>query len=409
LRISAWLAPTNAVVAASMAAPTVVYPWLGLLSALPLMGFWGVMQGYGQLSQRYRDLSDLHGFVGRVGRSLDLDEIVHGAATEVAALLRAARAGIVVFDQRGDARRADIGSPLPLLPTVPTDPAWAAVFAAGVPTELVLQADGPLAELAAIGNVIAAPVGDGESMVGLIVVANARAPPPFRNNGLVRLGTVAEQFAPNLRKACCTSASTSRRHDSLTGLPSRSRSSASSTPNWRRCTSPTTPGRSGVDGPRRFKEVNDTLGHHAGDTVLADFAGRLSMLRPADLLARLAGDEFALLAMRTDQAEISALAGQLVEAARRPFTIDGLEVVVTMSIGVAPATLPASDANTLLRRADIAMYTAKHRHTGFELYREEIDRRTPPAWRCSAICATRSRPGTCRCSSNPSSISAAAW
>ena len=109
LRISAWLAPTNAVVAASMAAPTVVYPWLGLLSALPLMGFWGVMQGYGQLSQRYRDLSDLHGFVGRVGRSLDLDEIVHGAATEVAALLRAARAGIVVFDQRGDARRAAIG------------------------------------------------------------------------------------------------------------------------------------------------------------------------------------------------------------------------------------------------------------------------------------------------------------
>ena len=381
LRISAWLAPTNAVVAASMAAPTVVYPWLGLLSALPLMGFWGVMQGYGQLSQRYRDLSDLHGFVGRVGRSLDLDEIVHGAATEVAALLRAARAGIVVFDQRGDARRADIGSPLPLLPTVPTDPAWAAVFAAGVPTELVLQADGPLAELAAIGNVIAAPVGDGESMVGLIVVAERQgATGSFRNNDLVRLATVAEKFAPNLRKALLHQRfDFEARHDSLTGLPNRA--------SFERIVNAQLAAMHISDDAwpvvmlmdlDRFKEVNDTLGHHAGDTVLADFAGRLSdVLRPDDLLARLAGDEFALLAMRTDQAEISALAGQLVEAARRPFTIDGLEVVVTMSIGVAPATLPASDANTLLRRADIAMYTAKHRHTGFELYREEIDRRTP--------------------------------
>ena len=381
LRISSWLAPTNAVVAATIAAPTVVYPWLGLLSVLPLVAFWGVMQGYGRLSQRYRDLSDLHGFVGRVGRSLDLDEIVHSAVAEVTTLLRAARASIVVFDQRGELRRADFGAPLPQLPTRPNDPAWAEVFAAGAPVELPIHADGPLAELATIGNVLAAPVGDGESLVGLIVVAERQgAEGHFRSNDMERLATVAEQFAPNLRKALLHQRiDFEARHDSLTGLPNRA--------SFERLVNAELAAMHISDEAwpvvmlmdlDRFKEVNDTLGHHAGDTVLSDFAGRLSgVLRPDDLLARLAGDEFALLAMRADQAEIRTLAEQLVEAARRPFTIDGLEVVVTMSIGVAPATLPASDANTLLRRADIAMYTAKHRHTGFEFYREEIDRRTP--------------------------------
>ena len=380
LRISVWLAPTNAAVAASMVAPTLVNPWLGLLSLLPLIGFWGVTKGYGQLSQRYRDLSDLHGFVGRVGRSLDIDEIVHAAVTEVAALLRAARAGIVVFDQRGEPRRSDIGIPLPLLPTCPAAEAWAEVFAAGEAVALA-PGDGPLAELAAIGTVLAAPVGDGESLVGIIVVAERQgASDHFRSNDLTRLTTVAEQFAPNLRKALLHQRiDFEARHDALTGLPNRA--------SFERLVNAELAAVHVADDAwpvvmlmdlDRFKEVNDTLGHHAGDTVLADFAGRLSsVLRPDDLLARLAGDEFALLAMRGDEAEIRTLAEQLVEVARRPFTIDGLEVVVTMSIGVAPTTLPTPDANTLLRRADIAMYAAKHRHTGFELYREEIDRRTP--------------------------------
>ena len=127
----------------------------------------------------------------------------------------------------------------------------------------------------------------------------------------------------------------------------------------------------------RFKEVNDTLGHHAGDALLIDFSNRLQgVLQPGDVLARLAGDEFALLCRRTVDG-MHQFAGQLLHEARRPFTIAGLEVVVTMSVGLAPLVGSVKDASTVLRRADIAMYTAKHQHTGYELYREEIDRRTP--------------------------------
>ena len=127
----------------------------------------------------------------------------------------------------------------------------------------------------------------------------------------------------------------------------------------------------------RFKEVNDTLGRGAGDAVLLHFTRRIQgLLTPADVLARLAGDEFALLTVG-DLASVHALAKTLVEAARQPFVIDEVELVVTMSIGVAPARGVASDAPSLLRRADIAMYAAKNRHTGYELYGEQIDRRTP--------------------------------
>jgi diguanylate cyclase (GGDEF)-like protein len=382
LRISVWLAPANATVAAAVAAPTIVDPWLGPLSLMPLVAFWGVMQNYGHLNQRYRDLVDLHGFVGRVGTSLDLDVILNAAAAEVASLLRAARTAIVAFGPEGS-RRVDIGDPLPQLPTAVGDPTWSAVFAAGRAVGLAVtgtDAHGELAELAAVGNVLAAPVGDGESIVGLIVVADREgAQGRFLTTDVARLATVAEQFAPSLRKALLHQRiDHEARHDALTGLPNRA--------SFERIVDARLHSVHLRDDELpvvmlmdldRFKEVNDTLGHHAGDRVLTEFARRISdNLRSGDLLARLAGDEFALLALRR-QGEIRALAQHLVDIARRPFSIDGLEVVVTMSIGVAPATLPTPDANTLLRRADIAMYAAKHRHTGFEMYREEIDRRTP--------------------------------
>jgi len=127
----------------------------------------------------------------------------------------------------------------------------------------------------------------------------------------------------------------------------------------------------------RFKEVNDTLGHHAGDLLLQRFSERIrSALGPDDVLARLAGDEFALLVHDTPEAVVE-LARRMLDDARQPFTIDGLDVVVTMSVGVAPLEFGDLDASPLLRRADIAMYAAKHRHTGVELYRDDIDRRTP--------------------------------
>ncbi len=392
LGMSVWFAPTNALVASAVVAPTLISPWLLILSAVPLAAVWALMQSYGRLEQRFRDLDDLHGFVGRVGRSLDLEEVMTSAVDEIGSLLRVRRAAIVVFGGEHPMHHST-GAPFPDLPVAHDDPRWVDVL--GVRKAQLLGAAECNAlgfhALAACGQVLCAPVRDGDIVVGLIAVAEREgAEDHFRPGDAVRLHTLAEQIAPNLRKALLHHRiEFEARHDALTGLPNR--------PSFERLcdlalSKPPLPnadssGLALAGGEvlgvvmlmdlDRFKEVNDTLGHHAGDAVLDDFARRLKgLLGPDDVLARLAGDEFALLTFRNLES-VHELAARLVDEARQPFHIDGLDVVVTMSIGVAPATTDKRDATSLLRQADIAMYTAKSRHTGYELYSEAIDRRTP--------------------------------
>jgi diguanylate cyclase (GGDEF)-like protein/PAS domain S-box-containing protein len=110
----------------------------------------------------------------------------------------------------------------------------------------------------------------------------------------------------------------------------------------------------------RFKDVNDTLGHAAGDELLVAAATRIeNIVRAGDLVARLGGDEFVVV-MRDldDPTEAVRAAGRLVEEFRAPFTPGGAELYATASVGVAIAT-DAGDAGDLLREADSAMYAAK--------------------------------------------------
>jgi predicted signal transduction protein with EAL and GGDEF domain len=102
-----------------------------------------------------------------------------------------------------------------------------------------------------------------------------------------------------------------------------------------------------------------------------------SLLGPGDVLARLAGDEFAILCHRADDDQVSELAQAVVRSGGSPVTLDGLEIVVTVSVGVAAITDADHDPLQPMRRADIAMYNAKWQRTGVEFYRDEIDRRTP--------------------------------
>ncbi|MBL8834179.1 MAG: EAL domain-containing protein [Rhodospirillales bacterium] len=113
----------------------------------------------------------------------------------------------------------------------------------------------------------------------------------------------------------------------------------------------------------RFKEVNDTLGHAAGDEVLREVARRLSpLLRQSDTLARLGGDEFAAILPGAGNAEIAShLAGRLSAALHVPMTVAGKRLVVGMSVGVAFCPNHGTDANQLMSRADRAMYQSKRR------------------------------------------------
>ncbi|GAP38699.1 diguanylate cyclase [Piscinibacter sakaiensis] len=119
----------------------------------------------------------------------------------------------------------------------------------------------------------------------------------------------------------------------------------------------------------RFKPVNDTLGHHVGDRVLAEVARRLrEVAREQDGVGRLGGDEFAVLqAGAADDLQACGMAERLLAALQRPMTIDGHRIVVGASIGIARPPADGSDAATLLRRADQAMYVAKARGCGLHL------------------------------------------
>jgi diguanylate cyclase (GGDEF)-like protein len=118
-----------------------------------------------------------------------------------------------------------------------------------------------------------------------------------------------------------------------------------------------------------FKEVNDSLGHHAGDDLLRQIGPRLRpALRHDDLLARLGGDEFAVLLPSADLDEAEALAERLRELVLRPMTVEGIRLHVGVSIGVAGAPVPAATVEELLRCADVAMYAAKAGRTGVHVY-----------------------------------------
>ncbi|MFJ4619444.1 putative bifunctional diguanylate cyclase/phosphodiesterase [Streptomyces sp. NPDC088812] len=129
----------------------------------------------------------------------------------------------------------------------------------------------------------------------------------------------------------------------------------------------------------RFRSVNDTLGHLAGDRLLLQIADRLRVALPRGAeVARLGGDEFAVLLPVADSTTSAArVARGLVSALSSPLDLDGLTLVLEASAGVAVFPDHALDAEGLLRRADIAMYQAKRDRTAVEVYESKRDSNTP--------------------------------
>lgn len=119
----------------------------------------------------------------------------------------------------------------------------------------------------------------------------------------------------------------------------------------------------------RFKEVNDTLGHQYGDVLLNQVAARLAETsRDSDTVARMGGDEFALLLPATDRAGGEVFAKKLIAVLDRPFELNGKAVEMSASIGVACFPEHGTDDQSLIRHADAAMYVAKRARSGFAIY-----------------------------------------
>ncbi len=123
-----------------------------------------------------------------------------------------------------------------------------------------------------------------------------------------------------------------------------------------------------------FKEVNDTLGHAAGDTVLQLAAHRMrDVLPPEVMIARLGGDEFAVVTTSDDEIELLESAQLILDTLSEPMMVDGIEIASSASIGIAVHAETDSSASELLRRADVAMYQAKLTRAGAALYDSHRD------------------------------------
>ncbi len=126
----------------------------------------------------------------------------------------------------------------------------------------------------------------------------------------------------------------------------------------------------------RFKNINDTFGHDAGDHVLQTVSRNFrSCLRESDVVARIGGDEFILLIENyQDVRDLSEVAGKLLHEASRPFEISGQECQLSASIGIASFPEDGKDAQTLLKNADIAMYKAKNKgKDNYQFYAAEMN------------------------------------
>jgi diguanylate cyclase (GGDEF)-like protein len=125
----------------------------------------------------------------------------------------------------------------------------------------------------------------------------------------------------------------------------------------------------------RFKEINDTLGHHSGDLLLREVGPRLQrMLRESDTVARFGGDEFGILLTHVSgPAAAEEVARAVHRALEEPFAIQGLTLDVEASIGIALHPLHAADFEELMQRADVAMYRAKAKRSGYEVYHPDED------------------------------------
>lgn len=274
-------------------------------------------------------------------------------------------------------------------PADPPRPVAMAAAASAMRTDR-LVVHGP--EPAAGERAIAAPVHVNGRVAGALVAhvhevpgqgqpaAEPRAQEP---EDLEPLGAFAQQVSLALTDARTVEAIREAYHDPLTGLPTRALflnrlNQARALAHERG--EPLAVLFIDLD---RFKAVNDSLGHHAGDELLGAVADRVRRsIRSCDLAARLGGDEFAVLLEAADPEQAVRVAGTIVAALSAPFRVAARDVFIGASIGIAPDRSPGIESGELLSNADVAMYRAKRSGTErvavFEphMHDEAVDRLT---------------------------------
>jgi len=371
-------------------------------SAVPLLGGVAVFllltyRAYSSLRQRYESLSLLYDFTHLVSGVREPDAVLDAMLTQAKDLLRAERAEFWLLTGSGSCRRYVVDDGGQSSTTLDLPPALAAILTdefverrharAFVRGDTAGQSVSVLAELDALDAMIA-PIVEGDALIGFVVTANRLSDIySFSAQDARMFATLASHAGVALQNGRliirlhdqARQREHEARHDPLTGLANRVRFAD-------RLAERFDGGGSDhqivialmdLDG---FKEINDTLGHQSGDQVLVEIADRLrTAVDDSTLVVRLGGDEFGLLgASRARPSSVASMCRRIRDAVAEPIEIDGIVVTMGVSIGVAVAPDDGVNAETLMRRADVAMYSAKSgRDGGVCFYDATRDENTP--------------------------------
>jgi len=358
--------------------------------ALPLVGVMLLMlvvayRAHVALGAGYSRLQHLYQFVGSAERPADADRAIETVLRDARQVLRADRAELIVLPAGTEpgtrvTMSADAAVVHGSYPGAnPELDAWWAPAALG---EAVLRSSAPTSPQDSSSSSprdgVAAPLhAEGTVYAVLSVSDRSFQGQTFTVEDLRLFETLAAHAAVALDKArlldrlrrIAAEREHEARHDPLTGLPNRRAFHEAVTA----LTAQAGTGAVFFLDLDDFKDVNDTLGHDAGDALLHQTGARLQAAC-AGMVARLGGDEFAVLlpGICGDQALLQAR--DLLSAVGRPVSLHPVTLLTKVSIGIALLPDHGTDTNEILRHADVAMYEAKRAGTGVEMYRPEDGR-----------------------------------
>jgi diguanylate cyclase (GGDEF)-like protein len=385
-----------------------------LLVVLVLLAYIAIAIHVGEL-RRQRTLLGMHESTRRIQESFGFDEMSRSLLATARQIFEGELAEMLIFPSQGPEGRLlrlTDENPRPEWVSYQLDPregVWARVSAEGRglvmrPQRGVARHGGLLLlidwlgqllpsrivspqrvlahfESRGIHSAMIAPLRVEDTSVGTLLVGNRRGSVNYwSEDDLTLLETLANHASVALNNSRQAGELARQRdelewsagHDSLTGLPNRVL--------FRRHLAEALTARRGagvavlVMDLDRFKEVNDTLGHHNGDQLLRDVAARLAAgVTGSATVARLGGDEFAVLLHGVDVSGAVTTAEEVLAVLRTPFEVSGVTMQVETSVGICVASAQGDDADMMLRRADVAMYRAKAGHTRYAIYEAQHD------------------------------------
>ncbi len=363
------------------------YLWLlAVVGAVLLVGY----RVYASLNERHTSLALLYEFTRSVGQSPHPEDVVEAVLRQACGVLRAEIAEIsflptdenpdshlVRLGSHGPPRRQKVDEPLGMIEREAIDHDRPAVLARSSHDPSVRAC---LANRG-IRDALVAPLKAESGIIGVIRIINRQGDVDTFDDADARLlETIVNHASVALENGRLVDRLRHEAlHDPLTGLPNRSMYRNRVDQALRRHRPNDPPIALMLMDLDRFKEVNDTLGHHNGDLLLQEMGGRLRRAIDGRVtIARLGGDEFAVLLPRVKGPEQAiAVAEDLRRAIEQPFRSDELILEVSATIGIALSPDHGNDASTLLRRADVAMYAAKAAQTGSAMYDPKLDGYTP--------------------------------